>query len=1078
MSESVENSHLKKYFESIKESYALGNIETSYNEPIIKLFNTFGCSGKDMSGERSGQAGENIDIKLWHNENEVTDTEPFAGIEVKKIGGIDSRAKEQIKVETLKYGNAILTDNLIWEFWHCKDNTAQKYATVELARLQNEKLQLHIENEELFTELVKDFVLKQTEIKSSNVLAVYMAKHARTIKSIIIGILKENDKGLPEESERQLRVPMFSELLGLFNKIKSELRPAMKTRDFADMYAQTIVYGLFIARYNDKSLDSFDRYEAIAYLQEESELLKQFFIHITSSGRRNNSLDVIIDKLCSLYRTCDLKDLLDKDNSRDPITHFYEEFLKYYDPELRKELGVFYTPVQAVKYLVTQVDALLCSEFNIENGLANNETIDYTVPTERHQIAKNKNAKFHDSITIQVPRVAVLDPACGTGSFCSEIVKHVKTKYYSGNYEPFYSEDIKSENGLLSRIIGFEIMMTSYVVAHLKLRRTIDQTLVDTTDTKINPCIYLTNTLSTAKADLERIKQISFLDFSNAITDEAYKADTWKIRRPIKVVIGNPPWYSASTNEYDFSAYKTETDGITPFGEQRHWLTDDYVKFFRFAENLILKNNEGILAYVSNNGYLDNPTCRGMRGSLLRTFDKIYIVNLHGSTNDLETAPDGSVDENIFDIKLGVSLFIGIKTSTNTDWAKVYYTDLWGKKNEKLRRLDEGELQFSELTVDRRMAYFIPFGNSDKDSYEKGISIASLFPQKVTGIISGKDPVAIAFTRTELVERVNFVRNSTNKEIDELWGKYNRGQNADRIREDVLDDGKISKIDVCPFDSRWTYYSGKSCKWLLWPREKETMGNMISDVDCPIGSNIGLVYCKTSRSFFKPFISTNLITHRLFSARCEITYFSPLYIENNTRDENGWVANIDSNLYNRLTENISYSPSVIDIFDYVYGILHDPVYCDRYEEYLVRDFPRVPIVNNLEDKNNEASFFVSEEDFKKYVSAGKRLRKLHLFKEIASCTLTLEPNSFEDLLITQVKYQDGMIQINKNKKIRGINSNVWDYTIGGYKPIYEWLMSRKGKSISRDMFAHLEKMAGSISETLSIEQELKNMHSS
>lgn len=1076
MSESIENSDLKKYFESIKKSYSLGNIETSYNEPIIKLFYSFGCSGKDMSGERSGQAGENIDIKLWHDENEVTDTEPFAGIEVKKIGGIDGRAKEQIKIETLKYGNAILTDNLLWEFWYCKDGTAQKYATVELIKLQNEKLHYNTENEELFIELVKDFVLKQTEIKSSNVLAGYMAKHARTIKSIIIGILKEDINGLPDESESQQKVPMFLELYGLFNKIKSELRPAMKTRDFADMYAQTIVYGLFIARYNDKSLDSFDRFEAIAYLQEESELLKQFFIHITSSGKRNLSLDIIIDKLCSLYRTCDLKGLLDKDKSRDPITHFYEEFLKYYDPELRKELGVFYTPVQAVKYLVTQVDALLCSEFNIEDGLSNNETIDYTVPTESHQIGKNKNSKFHDSITIQVPRVAVLDPACGTGSFCSEIVKLVKTKYYSGSFEPFYSDYIMSENGLLSRIIGFEIMMTSYVVAHLKLRRTIDQTLGDTTDEKIKPCIYLTNTLSDAKASLERIKQISFLDFSNAITDEAYKADTWKIRRPIKVVIGNPPWYAASTNEYDYSSYKTETDGVTPFREQKHWLTDDYVKFFRFAENLILKNNEGILAYVSNNGYLDNPTCRGMRGSLLRTFDKIFIVNLHGSTNDLETAPDGSVDENIFDIKLGVSLFIGIKTSTNTDWAKVFYTDLWGTKNEKLRRLDEGGLQFSELSIDKRMAYFVPFGNSDKESYEKGISIASLFPQNVTGIISGKDPVAIAFSRTELEDRINFVRNATNNEVDELWGKYNRGQNANRIREDVLGDGKISKIDVCPFDSRWTYYSGNSCKWLLWPRERETMGTMISDDACPIGTNIGLVYCKTSRSFFKPFVSTNLITHRLFSARCEITYFSPIYLKNNTEDGNSWKANVDSDLFKQLTENMSYSPSIIDIFDYVYGILHDPVYCDRYEEYLIRDFPRVPIVNNLEDQNNVDAFYVSEQDFKKYVSAGKRLRKLHLFQTKSSCSLTLEPNTFEDLVIAQAKYQDGAIRINRKKKIRGIDQNVWDYTIGGYKPIYEWLMSRRGKTITRDMFAHLGKMAGSILETLSIEQELKDMH--
>jgi len=238
--------------------------------------------------------------------------------------------------------------------------------------------------------------------------------------------------------------------------------------------------------------------------------------------------------------------------------------------------------------------------------------------------------------------------------------------------------------------------MTSYVVAHLKIRRTIDETLGHLPNVQLPTNIFLTNTLAPPMSEVERGEQLTLFDFSAAITDEAYNADTWKARRPIKVIIGNPPYLAASTNPYDISAYKTETDGVTDFGERKHWLNDDYVKFFRFSEQIINKNNEGILAFVSNNGYLDNPTFRGMRGSLLRSFDKIYIVNLHGSANKKETSPDGSKDENIFEIMQGVSLFIGVKKTKKTDWAKVYYTDVWGTREAKLDILAKGNLTFTQ----------------------------------------------------------------------------------------------------------------------------------------------------------------------------------------------------------------------------------------------------------------------------------------------------------------------------------------------------------------------------------------------
>jgi len=265
------------------------------------------------------------------------------------------------------------------------------YSGVQLIERSGDRLILKQENIELFLSLVDDFLLRDpAQIRSSNKLAEYMAMHARTIRSVIVGILKDDGNGNPLIDDRQKSLPMFPELYGLYNRIKSDLRPAMTTRDFADMYAQTIVYGLFIARYNDTSPDNFDRYEAIKYLQEESELLKQFFMHIASSGKKHPTLEAVIDKLCALYRICNISDLLGNNEHQDTIIHFYEEFLTYYDPALRKSLGVFYTPVQAVRYLVSMVDRILIEDFGVSGGLSNNDQMTITVPSEPYLVSKKK----------------------------------------------------------------------------------------------------------------------------------------------------------------------------------------------------------------------------------------------------------------------------------------------------------------------------------------------------------------------------------------------------------------------------------------------------------------------------------------------------------------------------------------------------------------------------------------------------------------------------------------------------------------------------------------------------------------
>ena len=376
------------------------------------------------------------------------------------------------------------------------------------------------------------------------------------------------------------------------------------------------------------------------------------------------------------------------------------------------------------------------------------------------------------------------------------------------------------------------------------------------------------------------------------------------------------------------------------------------------------------------------------------------------------------------------------------------------------------------------MAYFIPFGNSDKDAYDNGVGLSELFPTNVTGIVSGNDGVAIAPTRDELTRRMDIVKNATDeKDIFNLWGRYSRGQTAEKIQNDVLSEGVVTPISFRPFDSRWTYYSGNSCGWVLWPREKNTMGHLLAEATSPIGANIGMVFCKTSRSFFSPFVSKNIIAHRLFSAMCEITYIAPLYLHSEsalTGEE--WTVNLNEDAFNKLTRYLSVKPTPIEVFDYVYGILHDPVYCEKYEQYLCRDFPRVPVINEPEEERDEGAFFVSEELYREYVAAGERLRKLHLMQIKSPATLVLEPNTSDNMEIGAVKYKNGALQLNGNKRITGISQAVWDYQIGGHQVLDKWLKEHKGETLTIDSFAHIENIVGLLEETIQIREKLEENH--
>lgn len=1034
---------LNKYCKEVNKLYKSGNIESSYNKPMIDLISSFGCIAHDFSGERSGATGENVDIKLWHIDEDITKTPPFGAIEVKKVGGEDDRARKQILIEAEKFGNVILTDNVVWKFYN-KDK--KMYNGFKLLKLnENNDFELDEGKVELFISTIKDFILSiPNNIKSSNKLAFYMAEYAKTIKTIVFNILQADSTK-----------PMYNELFALYSKLKLELLPELTIEAFSDMYAQTIVYGLFIARYNDRNLATFSRGEAIENLSKESSLLKNFFQHIATSNNLHPTLDDTINKLCYLFLITDLKELLDKEETRDVIVHFYEDFLSYYDLEQRKSFGAYYTPVQVVKYIVKMVDKVLVEDFNIQGGLSNNDTISIKVKSDPY-LTKKKEVK--DEKIIDVPKVAILDPACGTGTFGAEIIRFVKEKYFSGSNAVFYKEWLQQENGLMSRLISFEIMMTSYVIAHLKIRRVITETLGgDTIDSELPSNIFLTNTLAEPKSILEKNAQISFFDFSGAITDEAENADKWKARRPIQVIIGNPPYLASSTTPFDISNYKFETDGKTKLQERNpKWLNDDYVKFINFAEKHIQKDGKGVLAFITNNGYLDNPTFRGMRASLLRTFDKIYIVNLHGNSMKKETAEDGTKDENVFDITIGVSIIIGIKTTSNTNWGKLYYSEIYGTRQNKFNILENADIQFKPVNIDSKTACFIPQANENlKFDYDKGISLVELFNIYSAGIVTGRDSLCIQSTKQEIEFIVKDFQISNEEELRE---KYKLGRDTDWSVAGAVKDINNSETHIIPisyriFDDRWTCYTGKQNGFYCRPR-CDVMNNLLS---C---NNVALAFTRSDKSprDYSMIFVTNKITESCFltTQTSGIATITPLYL--NSKNLLDTSTNININSFNILTQNLSKKPTPIQVFDYCYGVLNDLNYRKKYNEFLKRDYPKVPIIEN-------------EEMLEKYATAGEKLRKLHLMETPVQKDLGIESDN-NNLVIEQVKYKDEKVYINKNTAITGFTDEIWNFYIGGYQVLDKWLKSHKGETLDLEKFNHIKKVAAIIEETIKIQKEL------
>jgi predicted helicase len=932
-------------------------------------------------------------------------------VEAKDIGlDLNKVTKtEQIQryLESHIGSNFLLTNYLEFR-WYVNSNL--RLTSIFATKNNDELVIKDVENTK---QLIESFLSYRGEIiNNPEDLAQQLARLTKAIRYAVIIALESED--------------ITSEIHQLKKGFQEVLLPDLDNLNFADMYSQTISYGLFTARVsyaqNSQSFN-FERRTASLYISDTNPFLKRLFDTLFNTNSLDN-ISWVIDDLVTLLARVDMSNILadfgKKTRQYDPIVHFYETFLGAYDSALRKSRGVYYTPQPVVSFIVKSVDLILKNKFNLPLGLADNTK---------------------DKVT-QKPRVQILDPATGTGTFLYEVINQIYANLETVGLTSQWNNYVK--DNLLERVFGFELLMAPYAIAHLKLGLQLQNlnssqsSLVreDKGGSKVQRLgIYLTNTLD------EALKKSELL-FGQFVANEANEASAIKRDYPIMVVLGNPPYsgHSANKNKWIEGLVKDYyfVDNL-PLNERNpKWLQDDYVKFIRFGQWRISQTGFGILAFVTNHGFLDNPTFRGMRQNLMQSFNEIYVLDLHGNAKKKEVSPSGSVDKNVFDIQQGVSINIFIKQANNGNFCQVYHGDLWGSRNEKYTALNElniGAFSWQKINPISPFYLFKPQNTDLLSEYNQGLKITEIMPVNSVGIVTGKDIESIAFSYDDAVN---------------LCQKH-------KINQD-----KIFPILYRTFDVRFIVYDSQ----VVTRTRSQVMHNMLR------GDNLGLV-CTRQQSIQGDWsligVANQLIESSYISNKtAEINSLFPLYIYPNT--ENGQnnlfetrKANFSPEFLTAIQKKLGYIPTPEKIFYYIYTVFHSPTYRQRYAEFLKIDFPCLLLTSD-------------DNLFNSLAKLGEELVKLHLMESPKLSQLITQYQGTGESLVSQVTYnpKEERVYINKNRYFTGINRQIWEFKIGGYQVLDKWLKDRKkaNRSLSFDDIFHYQKIVVALTETQKIMIEI------
>lgn len=980
---------------------------------------------------------------------------PIGYIEAKDIDkNLDVVEKsEQLDRYRASLDNLILTNYLEFRFFV----NGEKVDTVKVGEITNGKIKVYEKEYQKLIDHIRNFCDYQGQtIKSPKQLANLMAQKAVMIRDVIINALECDCAG---------------SLASQRNAFKQILLHDLTDHTFADMYAQTIAYGLFVARLNDTTLEDFTRQEARELVSKNNPFLRQLFDYISGANLDDN-LVWIVDDLVEIFRAVDLNKLL-KNYGRttqmsDPFLHFYETFLESYDKVNKEKRGVYYTPQPVVKFIVKAVDDILKTEFNLLHGLADDTKIKHKrflyMDTSNKRTKKAKEVWEEEEIY----KVQILDPATGTGTFLAETIR--KIYEYFVNQKGIWSQYV--DNALIPRLNGFEIMMTPYVMCHLKLDLLLRETGYTTTKQTNRFNVYLTNAL-----EQDETTKYPLFDW---LSEEARHANIIKNDKPIMVVLGNPPYSGESANGSLFNenldVYKKESTGKKLQEKNSKWLNDDYVKFIRLSQEFIDKNKEGVLSFINNHAYLDNPTFRGMRYSLLKSFDKIYIINLHGNAKRKEVAKDGSKDENVFDIQQGVSINIFVKTGMKqtNKFAKVYYSDLLGLREIKFEYLNNhgiDNINFTELQPIEPYYFFVPKDFNANLDYDKGFKIDKLFNDSSVGMVTARDSLCIKDSKEEIK---NTIHNFSTMPVEEARSYYSLGKDArdwtiELAQKDLtsshLSDSNIVQVAYRPFDYKWTYYTGKSKGFHCMPRGG-IMKHLLAQ------NNVALACCKQIKAFDTYqhcFIAQNIVESCLVSNKTsEITYTFPLYLINEDSEQKSFFVknrkpNLNMDIVQELEQKLglTFTPekentvgtfAPIDILDYIYGVLHSNKYRTKYKEFLKIDFPRIPYPEN-------ADYFF------KVAQLGKQLREIHLLESpVVNEFITSYPVGGDNEVV-KPEYKDNKVYINKTQYFDNVPEIAWNFYIGGYQPAHKWLKDRRGRLLSYEDILYYQKIIVSLIKT-------------
>lgn len=902
------------------------------------------------------------------------------------------------------------------------------------------------------------FRLRHREvIRTSEQLATAMAQLAIQIRDRVKEVFEYEMKNGP--------------LHNLFDNFEQVLIHDLTIDSFADMYAQTIAYGLFSARASHEG--DFEVEDITAMIPNTNPFLKNLFEECTRlSDSVSDNLDLVelgVSELIILLKESNIEAVLQdfgrQKKNEDPVIHFYEDFLREYDSHQRVKRGVFYTPDPVVSFIVRSVDNILRTEFDCNDGLA-----DTSITKIKYKRRSKKGNNLIED-TKEVPTVQVLDPATGTGTFLKYVIKEIKNTF-DEKHKELNDDELKEEwnkyvpKHLLPRIFGFELMAAPYAVAHLKLGLELAETGYDfKSDKRLG--VYLTNTLDGTH------EGSGTLDSYLWLAEEGRKADEIKANSQISVVIGNPPYSGHSANKSQWIADLLrgkikdksrvsnyfEVDG-GPLGERNpKWLNDDYVKFIRFGQWRIDKTGRGILAFITNHGYLDNPTFRGMRQQLMESFSDIYILDLHGNSKKKEKCPDGSKDENVFDIQQGVSIGFLVKKPKSKGQTNIYYADLWGVRSQKYSELlknDISTMNWEALNPSSPFYLFKPQNIELRNEYEYGFKIDDLMPVNSVGIVTARDKLTIHESPEDVWETVI---DFSNVDEEVARNKYNLGKDVQDWKvnfaqsdliESGLDEHKIVPILYRPFDIRYTYYTGKATGFLCRPRT-EVMKHMLHE-------NIAIITVRQVAEgiFNHVFVTENITESRITLSNKGIAYVFPLTLFNNDNK-----FNFNHEIINDLPDFIKKS-GPRGIFDYSYALLHSPTYRERYNEFLKIDSPKILFTNN----NN---LFLRLNEF------GKELINLHLMKSDKLnnfITTFVGDDNNEVGSIGKKSYKDGRLYINKSEYFDGITEDVFNFYLGGYQVCQKWVKDRKGRTLTEEEIEHYQKIVVAINETIHIMKEI------